>query len=54
MTINEDFSNDEFNEDHDPLEVNEIKKPHKCTFCSVSFLTTENVKEHISIVHEEK
>ena len=65
----QDFSSDEFNVDHDPLEVNfpvemksidcqppvhERKKPYKCTFCSVSFLTTENVKEHISIVHEGK
>ena len=53
--FNEDFSSDEFNEDRDPLEVNlSVEMKYKCTYCSVSFLTTENVKEHTSIVHEGK
>ena len=34
--------------------VHEERKPYKCSFCDVSFLNKEHVKEHISIVHEEK
>ena len=32
--------------------VHEERKPYNCSFCDVSFLSKEHVKEHISIVHE--
>ena len=30
----------------------EKDNPYKCSFCNVTFLSSENVKQHISIVHE--
>ena len=32
--------------------VHEERKPYNCSFCDVSFLNKEHVKEHILIVHE--
>ena len=34
--------------------VHEERKPYNCSFCDVSFLSKEHVKEHILIVHEGK